>query len=443
MADLPNPHSLKSVSLKFTQKEIEPEKIGPIGRPYPLPDRERAQQGTGFTATRPAATTSLQILTEVIEFAHQERLSDLQLQAGRFVYINGGGSTRPCERWGKLSGDALSEILQLFYDHRTIFEGFESKEDHHQMGLLQRLIAERKLDFACEGKEAEGPLGVGRFRIQAHFSHQGIGITIRLVSNGITPFEKIGLPANVVESVCQKVTKKQGLGLVVGPTGSGKTTTLVAIIDWVRRNYQKHIVTIEDPIEFVYANTIEIPGGVGPSPTLVTQQEVGHHVRSFEQGLNDALRKKPDIILVGEIRTAETLRIALEAVETGHFILSTMHTRGAGKTLGRMRQMFNLEQARGILQQYADVASFILSQGLMPDVTGKYLLCCEYFSIQEIEDRNAIRKYAEGGFQDVEERLNRPGNRKWNLELKALLNAKRITPEVYDQFYQVTGLENK
>jgi twitching motility protein PilT len=442
MADLPNPPSLKSVSLKFSQQKIEPATIGTVGHSFPSTDRERPQQGNGSASSLPAGKTSLQILTEVIEFAHQEKLSDLQLQAGRFIYINGGGSTRPYERWGKLSGDALSEILQLFYDRRTIFAGFESKEER-QNSLLQRLIAERKLDFACEGKEADGPLGIGRFRIQAHFSHQGMGITIRLVSNGITPFDKIGLPANVVESVCQKVTKKQGLGLVVGPTGSGKTTTLVAIIDWVRRNYQKHIVTIEDPIEFVYANTAAIPGGLGPSPTLVTQQEVGHHVRSFEQGLNDALRKKPDIILVGEIRTAETLRIALEAVETGHFILSTMHTRGAGKTLGRMRQMFNLEQARGILQQYADVASFILSQGLMPDVTGKYLLCCEYFSVQEIEDRNAIRKYAEGGFQDVEERLNRPGNRKWNLELKALLNAKRITLEVYDQFYQVTGLENK
>jgi hypothetical protein len=108
-----------------------------------------------------------------------------------------------------------------------------------------------------------------------------------------------------------------------------------------------------------------------------------------------------------------------------------------------MRQMFSLEQARGILQQFADVGSFILSQGLMPDVNKRYLLCCEYFAIQEIEDRNAIRKYAEGGFQDVEERLNKLYNRKWNAELKALLNAKRITPEVYEQFYQVTGLENK
>jgi len=443
MSGAANSQSLKSVSLKFSQEDFRTADngaIGPVECAILSPEPDRTPRDAGSGTAHPASIP--QILTEVIEFAHRERLSDLQFQTGRFIYANGGGSTSPCEQWGKLSGDALREILEEFYGHRTIFEGFES-EDNQKGDPLHHLIVERKLDFACEGKDAGGALGVGRFRVQAHFSHQGIGMTIRLVSNGITPFDKIGLPANVVESVCQKVTKKQGLGLVVGPTGSGKTTTLVALIDWVRQRYHKHIVTIEDPIEFVYADTVEASGGLGPSPALVTQQEVGHHVRSFEQGLNDALRKKPDIILVGEIRTAETLRIALEAVETGHFILSTMHTRGAGKTLGRMRQMFNLEQARGILQQYADVASFILSQGLMPDVTGKYVLSCEYFSIQEIEDRNAIRKYAEGGFQDVEERLNRPGNRKWNAELKGLLHAKRITPEVYEQFYQVTGLENK
>jgi twitching motility protein PilT len=440
MASNSNSQSLKPVSLKF--EPAESATVGPVERANLSLELDRAQKNIGFGAGRSAAKTTMQVLAEVIEFAYREQISDLQFQAGRFIYANGSGSTRPCEQWGKLSGDALREILEMFYEHRTIFDGFES-EDSQTSNLLRHLIAERKLDFACEGKEAGGQLGLGRFRIQAHFSHQGIGITVRLVSNGITPFEKIGLPANVIESVCQKVTKKQGLGLVVGPTGSGKTTTLIAIIDWVRQHYPKHIVTIEDPIEFVYADTIEVAGALRPSPALVTQQEIRHHVRSFEQGLNDALRKKPDMILVGEIRTAETLRIVLEAVETGHFILSTMHTRGAGKTLGRMRQMFNLEQARGILQQYADVACFILSQGLMPDVTGKYVLCCEYFAIQEIEDRNAIRKYAEGGFQDVEERLNRPGNRKWNAELKALLNGKRITSEVYEQFYQVTGLENK
>jgi twitching motility protein PilT len=440
-----NSQSLKSVSLKLGQNNLDPADTAPGSvdeRAPSSPERQSSQADAASLNGQSPPTRALEVLAQVIDFAHRERISDLQFQAGRVIYANGGGSTRPCEQWGKLSADALREFLELFYRQRTILKEFET-EDQQEDDLLHRLIAERKLDFACEGKEAGGALGVGRFRIQAHFSHQGIGMTVRLVSNGIAPFEKIGLPANVVEAVCQKVTKKQGLGLVVGPTGSGKSTTLVAIIDWVRRHYHKHIVTIEDPIEFIFADTVEGAGRLKPSPALLTQQEVGHHVRSFEQGLNDALRKKPDIILVGEIRTAETLRIALEAVETGHFILSTMHTRGAGKTLGRMRQMFSLEQARGILQQYADVGSFILSQGLMPDVTGKYVLCCEYYGIQEIEDRNAIRKYAEGGFQDVEERLNRPGNCKWNAELKGLLNAKRITPEVYEQFYQVTGLENK
>jgi twitching motility protein PilT len=406
------------------------------------PEPSSAHAHSGFGKAHRASPATLSLLSEVIDFAHRERISDLQFQSGRFIYANGGGSTSPCEQWGKLSADVLPEILEVFYGHRTIFAGFES-EDDQIAELWRRLMADLKIDFACEGKEEGGPLGMGRFRIQAHFSHQGIGMTIRLHSSKMASLDEVGLPAAVIESMRQKVTKKQGLGLVVGPTGSGKTTTLAALIDWIRQNYPKHIVTIEDPIEYCYAETIKVPGGLRPSPSLVTQQEVGHHVLSFEQGLNDALRKKPDVILVGEIRTAETLSIALEAVETGHFILSTMHTRGAGKTLGRMRQMYNLEQARGILQQFADSGSFILSQGLMPDLAGRYLLCCEYFAIEEIEDRNAIRKYAEGGFQDVEERLNRPWNRKWDTELKALLNAKRISTDVYKQFYQSTGLENK
>jgi twitching motility protein PilT len=446
--------AMKAVSLKFSQgtaaatlhptepvdSEIspdEPQSALAIQQPPPLPP---LSANGGIENSIPQGFT--EILTEVFDLARREGISDVQFQPGKLVYANGGGSTRPYERWGRLTVDVVSQILEILYSHRTIFEGFESEENKNG-DLWHRLITERKIDFACEGKESGSPLQKGRYRVQGHFSHQGVGITVRVLRDKITALDQIGLPSDVVDAVRQKVVKKQGLGLVVGPTGSGKTTTLAAIIDWVRHHHHKHIVTIEDPIEYCYLDTVEVAGGLRPAPALMTQQEVGHHVRSFEQGLSDALRKKPDIILVGEIRTAETLRIALEAAETGHFILSTLHTRGAGKTLGRMRQMFSMEQARGILQQFADVGSFILSQGLMPDITGRYVLCAEFFSIQEIEDRNAIRKYAEGGFQDVEERLNKPYNRKWNAELKALLNAKRITPEVYEQFYQVTGLENK
>ena len=205
MSGVSNSQPLKSVSLKFGQKDFDSAETAPI-RPADSARRSSGQDGGHLTGSQ-ASRTSLQVLTEAIEFAHQERISDLQFQAGRFIYANGGGSTRPCQQWGKLSGDTLREILELFYAQRTIFKGFES-EDGHKGNLLHLLIADRKLDFACEGKEADGALGVGRFRVQAHFSHQGIGITVRLVSNGITPFEKIGLPANVVESVCQKVTKK-------------------------------------------------------------------------------------------------------------------------------------------------------------------------------------------------------------------------------------------
>jgi pilus retraction protein PilT len=388
-----------------------------------------------------AGMSAEEILAELVEIASRERVSDLQIQSSRVVYANKAGSTAPILRWGILEEKTVLRMAEILYASRRLALGALQESNENPNALRDAIAADgRKLDFASEG-DGSGPLGLGRFRVQVHLSNKGVGITIRVLGNKIAPLDQLGLPPDVVESLRQKVTKTQGIGLIVGPTGSGKTTTLAALLDWVRQTYNKHIVTVEDPIEYCYEDTVE--DGRRPAPALVTQQEVGHHVRSFHQGLIDALRKKPDIILVGEIRDAETLRTALEAAETGHFILSTLHTRGAGKTLGRMRQMFSLEQARGILQQFADVGSFIMSQGLMPDVNGRYTLCCEYFAIQEIEDRNAIRKYVEGAFQDVEERLNKPYNRKWNAELKALLNARRITPEVYEQFYQVTGLENK
>jgi twitching motility protein PilT len=413
--------------------------VQPPPLPPPPPSKESFQQ---FASVSVLDLNAKQILAELVELNARERISDLQIQSSRYVYANKAGSTAPILRWGILKEKTVFHMVEILYAARRLSLGALQSEETQQVTVAQALGADRKLDFASEG-DGSGPLGFGRFRIQVHLSNKGIGMTIRILGNSIASLDQLGLPPDVVESLRQKVTKKQGIGLIVGPTGSGKTTTLAGLLDWVRRTHHKHIVTVEDPIEYCYQDTVEVEGSERPAPALVTQQEVGHHVRSFHQGLMDALRKKPDIILVGEIRDAETLRTALEAAETGHFILSTLHTRGAGKTLGRMRQMFNLEQARSILQQFADVGSFIMSQGLIPDVQGRYTLCCEYFSIQEIEDRNAIRKYVDGAFQDVEERLNKPYNRRWNNELKALLAARRITDAAYEQFYQVTGLENK
>jgi len=433
----------KTLSLKLgSAPTIEPARSeAATVQPPPLPHWAAFPDSFPHPLCDGAASMSAEeILAELVEMASRERVSDLQIQSSRVIYANKAGSTALILRWGILDEKTVLRMAEILYAGRRLALGAVQESNENPNALRDAIGTGLKLDFASEG-DGSGLLGLGRFRVQVHLSNRGVGITIRILGNKIPSLDQLGLQPDVVESLRQKVTKTQGIGLIVGPTGSGKTTTLAALLDWVRRTYNKHIVTVEDPIEYCYEDTVGDERR--PAPALVTQQEVGHHVRSFHQGLVDALRKKPDIILVGEIRDAETLRTALEAAETGHFILSTLHTRGAGKTLGRMRQMFNLEQARSILQQFADVGSFIMSQGLMPDVNGRYTLCSEYFSIQEIEDRNAIRKYVEGAFQDVEERLNKPYNRRWNTELKALLAARRITETVYEQFYQVTGLENK
>src|SRR3984893_5665872 len=300
--------SLKAVSLKFGQGNSDVTTAAPVvaeeseeptessGEPdsaqfsqqAPLPVTSSAEsivipEEDGDARPISELPRSLQILAEIIHFAHQDGISDLQLQPEKLVYANGGGSTRPCERWGKLTGDILPEILEFLYSGRTIFQGYE-QEDSKNGDLWHRLITERKVDFACEGENSSGPLGVRRFRVQGHFSHQGVGITIRVLRNKHALLEHVGLPADVVEALRLKVAKKQGLGLVVGPTGSGKSTTLAAIIDWIRQNYPKHIVTIEDPIEYCYPDTVDGSGGLLPAPSLVTQQEVAHHVHNFEQG---------------------------------------------------------------------------------------------------------------------------------------------------------------
>src|ERR1700736_2438428 len=175
MSVISNAQPLKSVSLRLSQKQfdaadptIDPEECSPA-----LAEPGRAEAGPDFGKSAPGATPTAEVLAQIIKFAYRERISDLQFQAGRYVYANGGGSTRACEQWGKLPEEILPELLELFYSHRSATVGFDSQADLTG-DLWQRLVAERKIDFAAEGKEAGGTLGIGRFRIQAHFSHQGI-----------------------------------------------------------------------------------------------------------------------------------------------------------------------------------------------------------------------------------------------------------------------------
>ena len=228
------------------------------------------------------------------------------------------------------------------------------------------------------------------------------------------------------------VLKRAGLCLVTGPTGSGKSTTLASLIDWLRRNHPKHIVTVEDPIEYQYPDDMDDPDYPGhriPSPSIVTQQEVGRDVHSYRQGLKDVLRKAPHIILLGEIRDREAMETCMEAAQTGHLVLSTLHTTGAVKTIGRILELYPKESHTAVLSRLAEILIFIHSQGLLNGVQRR-VLTYEFLQNNDDAVSSAIANY-DGGARSLEDVIRRAGNIEWDANLRRLLNQGLITPETF------------
>jgi twitching motility protein PilT len=228
------------------------------------------------------------------------------------------------------------------------YDGTESATD----GLLtiltdaQRQLFEQRhdLDFTYELP------GIGRFR--ANFLHQrhGLRAVFRVVPSRIPTLAELALP----QAVFNLMRIEQGLVLVTGPTGSGKSTTLVAMIDYLNQEYDKHIVTMEDPLEFLHAN----------KTSLVTQREVGTHTASFATALRAVLREDPDIILIGELRDVETMALAITAAETGHLVFGTLHTRTAASTVDRVIDVFPPEQQGQIRTMLAEALKGVIAQQL-------------------------------------------------------------------------------
>jgi twitching motility protein PilT len=194
--------------------------------------------------------------------------------------------------------------------------------------------------------------GIGRYRVNAFRQRGSIGVVIRLIPYVIPSPESLGLP-----SVCVNLTQlHKGLVLVTGPTGSGKSTTLASLIDYINRTRACHIVTIEDPIEYLHKHQL----------SLVSQREIGKDTNSFSSALRAVLRQDPDVILVGEMRDLETIATAVTAAETGHLVFSTLHTNDATQSVDRMIDVFPPHQQQQIRVQLAAVLQGILSQQLFP-----------------------------------------------------------------------------
>ena len=260
----------------------------------------------------------------------------------------------------------LTEKILTKYDTEEMAKEIAGEKN------FKRIQAYGECDFSVAIESGE------RFRVNAYKQKGHYAIAIRTITSQIPSFETLGLP-----EVLKTFTEKhKGLVLVTGPTGSGKSTTLASLIDIINENQQRHIITLEDPIEYVHHH----------KQSLVNQREIGQDTESFNTALRAILRQDPDVILVGEMRDPETISIALTAAETGHLVFSTLHTVGAAKTIDRIVDMFPSEQQQQIRTQLSTVCEGVISQQLLQTIDGRKRVAALEVMVATPAIRNLIRE---------------------------------------------------
>jgi twitching motility protein PilT len=378
----------------------------------------------------PETNTTAGIFGELAAAYQDREISDVQIRSGGLIYVHTIRGLEIAESFGIQPPEAVAQMAETLFTSQTeeVWDGLGAANTVEKMW---ELVKERRvIDMSCE----EGVLGSPvRMRVQIHLSEHGLGITCRWLRAKITQLESLGIDPLIADSLRELIQRRFGLGLITGPTGSGKSTTLAALLDWVRRNFQKHIVTIEDPIEYRYGSTMEDPNQPGQQvycPSLVTQQEVGRHTQSYQSGLKEVLRKAPHIILIGEIRDRQTMETCIEAAQTGHFVLSTLHTRGAVKTFDRILEFFPKEQHSGILHRLSETMTFVLSQGLLTGFTRRVLVT-EYLQNTSEPVSAGIRAY-DGSATSLADALRSKGNLRWDQSLMELYREGLIPESVFN-----------
>lgn len=372
------------------------------------------------------------VMSEIFAVAGGNKISDIQIRSGNWVYCHTKRGLEIIRRLGELPADVVMNVVEYLYGRQEAESVGASAKLQNLKDVKTRLFDDKVADFSTEGFPLPDGTISGRMRVQAHLSTSGPGLTCRILSDEIADLNTLGLSPDTTRAVCEFMKRRQGFGLVTGQTGSGKSTTLAAILDWLRMNHPRHIVTVEDPIEYRYSRFLAQPDEQGhqiPSPGFCTQQEVGKHVGSYKQGLKDALRKAPHVILIGEIRDRETMEIAIEAAQTGHVVISTLHTNGAVKTLSRILEFFPQEQHRSLLGRLSEILMFILSQGLIPTENGR-ILNYEFLQNNSSAVRSGIASY-DGAAKSLEDAIRHSGNIEWDANLKNLLNMGKITHTAY------------
>ncbi|NLT14354.1 MAG: type IV pilus twitching motility protein PilT [Clostridiales bacterium] len=271
--------------------------------------------------------------TELVRTAVEGNASDIHLSCGRPPSCRIFGTIRP-----------MTESILKPADTEAYAREIMSEDQ------LNTLRVKGEVDFAYSLQ------GLGRFRVNVFRQRGSLAMAARVLNADIPTPEELGIPPCVVEMT----NKKRGLVLVTGPTGSGKSTTLASLINIINHTYYDHIITLEDPIEYLHNH----------DRSIVNQREMGGDTKDYSSALRAALRQDPDVILVGEMRDLETISIAVTAAETGHLVFSTLHTIGAANTIDRIIDVFPPYQQQQIRTQLADVLECVVSQQLLPKRSG-------------------------------------------------------------------------
>ncbi len=277
-------------------------------------------------------------LLDLMALADERGASDVHLSPGRKPALRIDGVMVLLEDYAEITPDESARLL------------YSILRDDQRLALDEQWEIDLSYALNLRGHQV-------RFRINMHRQYRGLSAIFRLIPDRILSPEQIGLE----EAILNLTTLPRGLVLVTGPTGSGKTTTLATMLDQINRRERLHILTIEDPIEFLHPE----------QGCVVTQRELGAHTRSFAAALRSALREDPDVILVGEMRDLETIALALTAAETGHLVFGTLHTTDASQTVDRVIDVFPAEQQGMVRSQLGSVLAAVVTQVLLPHSSGK------------------------------------------------------------------------
>jgi twitching motility protein PilT len=332
-------------------------------------------------------------IDEIFALIKEHGASDLHMTTGAPPMLRVSGEMQPIQY------DQLTPEL----NRRLLYELMSEEQ-------IQKFERDKDIDFSYEIP------GVTRLRCNIFEQRKGIAGVFRLISTSICPMEQLGLPKQVLDFA----TLPAGLVLVTGSTGSGKSTTLASLVDHVNANYRRHIITIEDPIEYIHHNKM----------SLVNQREVDTNTRSFATALRAALREDPDIIMVGEMRDLDTMQLAITAAETGQLVFGTLHTTGAPQTIDRIIDVFPSSQQSQIRVMLAESLKGVVSQRLLPRKDGRgRAVACEILSVTNAV-ANMIREHKTYQVPSIMQTGRKDGQQTMDVHLQDLVRRNLISREV-------------